>query len=90
MRGHQLALRRGEAVDARRHLAVQPAQALVHRRLDAAGEDSYLETDKPENVALYSRFGFEVIDQAEVLGVANWFMWRRAGVDAPATRGRTV
>lgn len=60
------------------------------RRLDAAAEDSYLETDKPENVALYSRFGFEVIDEAEVLGVANWFMWRRAGVDAPATRDRTA
>lgn len=56
------------------------------RRLDQAGEDAYLETDKPENVALYGRFGFEVVEQAEVLGVANWFMWRRAGVDAPATR----
>jgi GNAT superfamily N-acetyltransferase len=60
------------------------------RRLDTAGEDSYLETDKPENVALYSRFGFEVIDEAEVLGAANWFMWRPAGVDAPATRDRAL
>jgi ribosomal protein S18 acetylase RimI-like enzyme len=58
------------------------------RRLDAAGEDAYLETDKPENVALYSRFGFEVTEEAEVLGVANWFMWRDAGTDAPATRQR--
>ena len=56
------------------------------RRLDQAGEDAYLETDKPENVALYGRFGFEVVEQAEVLGVANWFMWRDAGVDAPASR----
>lgn len=55
------------------------------RRLDDAGEDSYLETDKPENVALYSRFGYEAIEEAEVLGVANWFMWRDAGADAPAT-----
>ena len=53
------------------------------RRLDAAGEDSYLETEKPENVALYGRFGFEVIEEAEVLGVPNWFMWRDAGADAP-------
>lgn len=60
------------------------------RRLDAGGEDSYLETDKPENVALYGRFGFEVVDEAEVLGVANWFMWRSAGADAPATRNRPV
>lgn len=57
------------------------------RRLDAAGEDSYLETDKPENVALYSRFGFEVIDEAEVLGAANWFMWRGAGARGPGLRG---
>ena len=56
------------------------------RRLDAAGEDSYLETEKPENVALYSRFGFEVIEEAEVLGVPNWFMWRDAGADAPIRR----
>ncbi len=55
-------------------------------RLDRAGEHSYLETEKPENVALYSRFGFEVIDEAEVLGVANWFMWREAGAGGPALR----
>jgi len=33
------------------------------RRLDAAGEHAYLETDKPENVALYGRFGFEVLEE---------------------------
>ncbi|MFL5869966.1 MAG: GNAT family N-acetyltransferase [Solirubrobacterales bacterium] len=58
------------------------------RRLDASGEDSYLETEKPENVALYSRFGFEVIEEAEVLGVPNWFMWRDAGALAPGMRSR--
>jgi ribosomal protein S18 acetylase RimI-like enzyme len=58
------------------------------RRLDAAGEDAYLETETPENVALYGRFGFEVVDEAEVLGQPNWFMWREAGADAPATRDR--
>ena len=42
----------------------------------------------PQNVALYGRFGFEVIDEDEVLGVPNWFMWREAGADAPATRDR--
>ena len=58
------------------------------RRLDEAGEHSYLETEKPQNVALYGRFGYEVIDEDEVLGVPNWFMWREAGADAPATRDR--
>ena len=56
------------------------------RRLDAAGEHSYLETEKPENVALYSRFGFEVVDENELLGVPNWFMWREAGARGPALR----
>lgn len=58
------------------------------RRLDANGEHAYLETDKPENVALYGRFGFEVVEEAEVLEVPNWFMWRPAGADAPATQDR--
>ncbi len=58
------------------------------RRLDEAGEHSYLETEKPENVALYSRFGFEVIDETELLGVPNWFMWREAGARGPALASR--
>jgi GNAT superfamily N-acetyltransferase len=44
--------------------------------LDVAGNPGYLETDKPENVRLYERFGFEVQDEAELLGLPNWFMWR--------------
>lgn len=47
-------------------------------RMDAARENAYLETDKPENVRFYRRFGFEVIGEGEVLGVANYFMLRRA------------
>ncbi len=46
-------------------------------KMDAAGEDAYLETDKPENVRFYERFGFEVIGEKEVLGNSNWFMLRR-------------
>lgn len=46
-------------------------------RMDAAGENAYLETDKPINVAFYERFGFEVIAEEKVLGVPNWFMLRR-------------
>jgi ribosomal protein S18 acetylase RimI-like enzyme len=56
------------------------------RRLDAAGEHSYLETEKPQNVALYQRFGFEVIDQSEFMGVPNWFMWRESGAHGPGLR----
>jgi hypothetical protein len=38
----------------------------------------YLETDKPENVTFYKRFGFEVVDEHPVLGIKNWFMLRDA------------
>lgn len=48
-------------------------------RLDRAGELAYLETDKPENVRLYERFGFRVIAEEPVIGVPNWFMRREPG-----------
>ncbi len=46
------------------------------RRLDDVGMLAYLETDRPENVRLYERFGFVVTAEAEVIGVENWFMTR--------------
>jgi GNAT superfamily N-acetyltransferase len=48
--------------------------------LDRAGNAGYLETDRPENVAFYQRFGFVVTGTATVLGVETYFM-RRAGAD---------
>jgi len=51
-------------------------------RMDACDGMSYLETDKPENVALYQKFGFMVVADANVLGVQNWFMTRQARVPA--------
>jgi ribosomal protein S18 acetylase RimI-like enzyme len=47
-------------------------------QMDAAGEDAYLETDKPENVRFYERFGFEVVGEEGVIGVPNWYMARPA------------
>ena len=47
-------------------------------QMDAAGEVAYLETDKPENVRFYERFGFEVVGEEEVIGVPNWYMARPA------------
>ncbi len=46
-------------------------------QMDAAREDAYLETDKPENVRFYERFGYRVVCEQEVLGVTNYFMLRR-------------
>jgi ribosomal protein S18 acetylase RimI-like enzyme len=72
------------AVDA--HLQRQGIGLLIMqehcRRLDAASEVGYLETDKPENVRFYERFGFEVIGEEPVIGVPNWFM-RRPPVSDP-------
>ena len=50
--------------------------------VDKAGQPAFLETDRPENVRLYERFGFSVISEAPALGVHCYFMWR-----PPATSG---
>jgi ribosomal protein S18 acetylase RimI-like enzyme len=55
-------------------------------RMDARQDVAYLETDKPENVTFYERFGFEVVDEAEVLGTPNWFM-RRSSLPRSAAAG---
>jgi GNAT superfamily N-acetyltransferase len=51
-------------------------------RMDGAGTVAYLETDKPENVRFYERFGFETIDETVLYGVRNWFMLRRPASSA--------
>jgi ribosomal protein S18 acetylase RimI-like enzyme len=72
------------AVDA--HLQGQGIGSLIMqehcRRLDGAREVGYLETDKPENVRFYERFGFQVIGEDPVIGVPNWFMLREPRRDA--------
>jgi ribosomal protein S18 acetylase RimI-like enzyme len=45
-------------------------------RIDSQKDASYLETDRPENLPFYQRFGFKVIAEERILGVMNWFMWR--------------
>lgn len=49
------------------------------RDLDTRARTGYLETDRPENVAFYRRFGFEIVAEAPVLGVPNFFMRRAPG-----------
>jgi GNAT superfamily N-acetyltransferase len=48
-------------------------------RMDDLSMLSYLETDKCKNVRFYRKLGFDVVAEAEVLGVPNWFMSRPAG-----------
>jgi GNAT superfamily N-acetyltransferase len=55
---------------------------IMQRLVELVGERAevaYLETDKPENVMFYERFGFETIDEGKSLGVRNWFMRREPG-----------
>ena len=49
-------------------------------RADADGAFSYLETDRPENVAFYEGAGFSVVRESRCLGVRIWHMRR----DTPA------
>jgi predicted N-acetyltransferase YhbS len=44
--------------------------------IDGKKDAAYLETDRPQNVPFYERFGFVVIAEEQILGVRNWFMWR--------------
>lgn len=44
--------------------------------VDAERQAAWLETDKEVNVPFYRKFGFEVVAEEPVLGVANWFMKR--------------
>jgi GNAT superfamily N-acetyltransferase len=46
--------------------------------IDRRSMAGYLETDRPENVEFYRRFGFMMHEEADVLGVRNYFMWREA------------
>jgi ribosomal protein S18 acetylase RimI-like enzyme len=43
---------------------------------DERGSPVFLETDVDRNVALYEKFGFEIVGEEMILGVNNRFMWR--------------
>jgi GNAT superfamily N-acetyltransferase len=59
--------------------------ALMNRCLEhlkqqqAAG---YLETDRPENVDFYKKFGFVVRHEEDLIGTRVWYMWRDKEKDA--------
>jgi GNAT superfamily N-acetyltransferase len=37
---------------------------------------AYLETDRPENVQFYKKFGFIVQREEELIGTRVWYLWR--------------
>ena len=51
--------------------------APVLARGDDSGVPAYLETQKPENVPWYHRFGFEVVEQLDVSGAPPMWTMRR-------------
>jgi GNAT superfamily N-acetyltransferase len=49
----------------------------VLRRCDEQGIPAYLETQKPENIIFYGRFGFTVKDEIRLPGAPPvWLLWR--------------
>ncbi|MBA1146572.1 GNAT family N-acetyltransferase [Ectothiorhodospiraceae bacterium WFHF3C12] len=46
-------------------------------QLDATSAVGYLETDRPENVDFYAKFGFDTTETIPIHGVINYFMHRR-------------
>jgi ribosomal protein S18 acetylase RimI-like enzyme len=46
------------------------------RLVDNRSLPAYLETDRPENVRFYQKFGFKLVEEVMILGVRNFFMWR--------------
>lgn len=60
-----------------RHIGTQLMQMFCDE-LEQRSLPGYLETDRPENVRFYERFGFRVIAEQAVIGVPNFFMLRRS------------
>lgn len=53
--------------------------ALMNRYIEQLEQESamgYLETDRPENVEFYKKFGFVVNHKEIVIGAPTWYMWR--------------
>ena len=53
--------------------------ALMNRYIEHLKQEQsagYLETDKPENVEFYKKFGFAVRHQEQLIGTTVWYMWR--------------
>jgi GNAT superfamily N-acetyltransferase len=46
------------------------------REVDARKAAAYFETDRPWLVPFCQRFGFQVVDDADIFGVKNYFLWR--------------
>jgi GNAT superfamily N-acetyltransferase len=62
--------------------------ALMNRYIEHLKQEQsagYLETDRPENVEFYQKFGFVVQHQEQLIGAPTWYMWRRPPENHDAT-----
>ena len=53
--------------------------ALMNRYIEHLKQEKaagYLETDRPENVEFYNKFGFVVQREEQLIGAPTWYMWR--------------
>jgi len=53
--------------------------ALMNRYIEHLKQEraaGYLETDRPENVEFYKKFGFIVQREEQLIGTPTWYMWR--------------
>lgn len=56
--------------------------ALMNRYIEYLQQEKaagYLETDRPENVEFYKRFGFVIRHEETLIGTPTWYMWRPHG-----------
>jgi ribosomal protein S18 acetylase RimI-like enzyme len=56
-------------------------RALMHRYIEHLRQEKtsgYLETDKPENVKFYEKFGFVVTREEQLIGTPTWYMRRES------------
>ena len=44
--------------------------------IDKQNAAAYHETDQEQNVRLYEKFGYKVVETEPIFSVTNWFLWR--------------
>jgi ribosomal protein S18 acetylase RimI-like enzyme len=67
----------GVRVDSQRQSIASRMLERFCAMLDNRGDVAFLETEERQNVELYEKFGWVVVEEAKLLGVPAWFMLRQ-------------
>ncbi len=54
----------------------QKLMAYYCQHVDSQNMAAYHETDQPQNVRFYEKFGYKTVETEPIFGVTNWFLWR--------------